>query len=226
MAINTWGALVAGGDPSAFWSFRTQNSQGAFGKLAPLNGAIGVPKNPILSWQTSAGATSYEYCIGYTTSCIYGSVGLTTSVQGFLLNAGTTYYWQIRAVNSNGYAYANGSVNAFWSFTTANASFTDDPLVAQSTPIKAVHITELRSRIDALRLGHGLAVFNWSDGTVIAGTTVVRRQHILDLRTAVADVYTALGRTPPTYTDPVLSAGTPVKAVHISELRTAVIAVE
>ena len=119
LALNAYGGLVAGGDPHAFWSFTTQNPQGAFGKSAPLNGATGVSKNVTLNWETSAGATSYEYCIGTTTSCIWRNVGLTTSIGGFLLNAGTTYYWQIRALNSSGSVFANGSMNAFWSFTTA-----------------------------------------------------------------------------------------------------------
>ena len=39
------------------------------------------------------------------------------------------------------------------------ASFTDHPLVRGVTPIKAVHFTELRTRIDALRDGAGLAPF-------------------------------------------------------------------
>jgi hypothetical protein len=227
LANSGYDTVFASGGVFAYWSFTTQNVPGAFGKLAPANGATGVSKNPTLSWQASAGATGYAICIGLSTSCIETPVGLTTSLQGyFLLNAGTTYYWQIRALNPGGDVYANGSANAFWTFTTGNGSFTDDPLVPQSTPIKAVHITELRSRIDALRIGHGLAAFNWTDGTVTAGATMVRLQHIIDLRTALAAVYTALGRTPPTYTEPLLSAGMFVKAIHISELRAAVIAVE
>src|SRR5262249_16230409 len=36
---------------------------GPFSKLAPANGAIGVPLNGTLSWSASAGATGYEYCV-------------------------------------------------------------------------------------------------------------------------------------------------------------------
>jgi hypothetical protein len=35
------------------------------------------------------------------------------------LAGATTYYWQLRANNADGTTYANGSSNAFWSFTTA-----------------------------------------------------------------------------------------------------------
>ena len=118
MAINACCAMVAGGDPAVFWSFTPQNPQGAFGKLAPLNGASGI-SNPTFNWEPSTGATSYEFCIGTSTNCLWTNVGLTTSVGGYLLNAGTTYYWQVAALNSSGRTYANGSSNAFWNFTTA-----------------------------------------------------------------------------------------------------------
>jgi hypothetical protein len=39
-------------------------------------------------------------------------------------------------------------------------------------------------------------------------------------------VYTARGLLPPTYTDGTLSAGVMIKAIHIDELRAAVMAVE
>src|SRR5687768_15610211 len=41
-------------------------------------------------------------------------------------------------------------------------TFTDDPLVPGVTPIRLVHITELRVRIDAVRSRVGLAPFPWS----------------------------------------------------------------
>jgi hypothetical protein len=51
--------------------------------------------------------------------------------------------------------------------------------------------------------------------------------HITELRSALDAVYDALAIARPTYTDPTLTAGsTPLKAAHISELRTAVLAVQ
>ena len=40
---------------------------------------------------------------------------------------------------------------------TVRAPFTDDPLVPGVTPVKAVHFTELRARIDGLLTSAGLA---------------------------------------------------------------------
>jgi hypothetical protein len=56
-----------------------------------------------------------------------------------------------------------------------------------------------------------------------AGSTVIKAVHITELRTAVNAVYTKLGRTLPTYTDPTIVPGqTTSKAAHVQELRAAV----
>lgn len=102
--------------------------------------------------------------------------------------------------------------------------FTDDALIARSTTVRAVHIMELRSRIDALRNGLMLPTYPYVDPALSAGTTIVRALHIIDLRAALADVYVAANLPPPTYTDASLAAGTAIKAAHIAQLRTAVLA--
>ena len=69
----------------------------------------------------SSGATGYEYCYDTTNdnACSsWTSNGTSTSEPLSGLANGTTYYWQVRAVNSGGTTYANGSTTAFWSFTT------------------------------------------------------------------------------------------------------------
>ena len=119
---------------------------------------------------------------------------------------------------------AGGSVDS----TTAvvSISFTDAPLIAATSTIKAVHINELRSRIDAMRSRYGLSAYAWTDQTLSVGATIIRAVHIIDLRTALAQVYAAAGLTPPTYTDPSLGMGTNIRVAHIAELRAAVIAIE
>jgi CSLREA domain-containing protein len=104
-------------------------------------------------------------------------------------------------------------------------SFTDDPLVPGVTFVRAVHITELRARIDAIRAHFGLAGFSYTTPTLTAGT-IIQGVHILDLRTALAQAYTAAARAVPAYTDPSLAAGTTIKVAHIAELRTAIIGIE
>jgi subtilisin family serine protease len=105
--------------------------------------------------------------------------------------------------------------------------FTDEVVTAGSITIRAVHVTELRDRIDALRTGLGLALYSWTDPVLAAGSTDIRAVHLQQLRTALGEAYAAQGQTPPAYTDPTIVAGaTMVRSVHIIELRAAVIALE
>ena len=124
-----------------------------------------------------------------------------------------------------------GGLSATQSFTvtvstTVSGSFTDDPL-RSGTPVKAVHFTELRSRIDALRRAGGLQAFPWTDRVLTAGATRVRLVHLLELRTALAAAYAASGRSAPIWTDAAPMAGTTrIRAAHLMELRAAVLALE
>ena len=124
-----------------------------------------------------------------------------------------------------------GGLSAIQSFTvtvtTVSGSFTDDPLQPGVTPIKAVHFTELRTRIDALRSAAGLLRFSWTDPVLRAGVTRVRRVHLLELRSALAEAYGAAGLAAPRWTDASPAAGsTPIRAAHVTELRAAVLALE
>ena len=101
--------------------------------------------------------------------------------------------------------------------------FTDDPLQSGTTRVKAIHVTELRAAIDALRARHALGPFSWTDAA-LTPTTPVRAAHISEMRAALGQVYAAAAVEAPAYTDPVLYPGaTPVKAAHLAELRAAVV---
>ena len=125
-----------------------------------------------------------------------------------------------------------GRLSATQSFTvtvstTVSAPFTDDPLQPGVTPVKAVHFTELRTRIDALRRAAGLLRFSWTDPVLRAGVTRVRRVHLLELRSALAEAYAATGRAAPRWTGVLRASGwTPIRALHVTELRAAVLALE
>ena len=93
------------------------------------------------------------------------------------------------------------------------------------TAIKAVHVTELRSRIDAIRSANFLPAFPWGPSPT-AGSSIIRGQDILDMRQALRDAYVAAGRTPPSYTPPDPAAGVTIRAIHFAELRAAVVAME
>ena len=83
----------------------------------------------------------------------------------------------------------------------APAPFTDDPIVPGVTPVRAVHFTELRARIDVLRREARLASFRWTDPELRPGVTRVQRVHLIELRAALAEAYAAAGRAVPRWTD-------------------------
>jgi hypothetical protein len=104
--------------------------------------------------------------------------------------------------------------------------FTDDVLAAGVSIVQAVHVTELRSRVDAVRARFGLGAFDYADATLTAGSTGVRAQHLVDLRTALSEAYVAAGRVAPVFSDSGLTPGTLLKRVHVTELRAAVALIE
>ena len=106
-------------------------------------------------------------------------------------------------------------------------TFTDDPLIAGSTPVKAIHFRELRQRIGTLRAQASLLPMKWTDPTLTAGVTPVKRVHLTELWAGLTTVYDAVGKPRPSYTDAeATTRDTPIKAVHVMELRDAVAALE
>ena len=116
--------------------------------------------------------------------------------------------------------FAEGVTGAFTLRVSERRPFTDDPVVA-GQPIRAAHVTELRTRINELRISAGLARYSWTDRTIRPGATPIRAVHWRQLRTALDDVYDADGRRRPRYTD-AIRAGVPIEAEHVNELRRAV----
>ena len=110
---------------------------------------------------------------------------------------------------------------------SGTAAFTDDPVVAQSTPVKAVHLIEARAAIDSVRAVHGLPTFGWTDPALTQGITPAKAVHLTELRTALNQAYQAASRALPTYTDAtVVTRVTVITAVQLNELRTAVRALQ
>ncbi len=108
---------------SAAWSFTTLAAAAPATPVitAPVNGAVNVPTNTTLSWNTLA--TASYYLVEVSTDAAYGSFFLQDSsiatgsraVSGL---AGTTqYYWRVRATN----AYGSSSWESVY-FETAIAS--------------------------------------------------------------------------------------------------------
>jgi xylan 1,4-beta-xylosidase len=119
------------------------------------------------------------------------------------------------------------NVGEVFRITAVGGLFTDDPLAPGSTTIRAIHVNELRARIDAQRARRGLQPFAWSAPTLTPAVTIIHAQQVVELRNALFEAHVAAGSAPPQWIPPTLTATTTVvRAAHISELRAAVLALE
>ena len=113
----------------------------------------------------------------------------------------------VRALNNA------ASIIANWRQATSYtpATFTDNPLAAGSTRVKALHITELRTAINTYRASVGLGAYSW---TTISAGSVIRASHITEMRTALTQAIPSAA-----FTDPALPVGMAIKTAHIQQLR-------
>jgi len=165
-----------------------------------------------VSWSASAGATQYEVSRNGGTPVAVGSTNYVDNT----VSAGVTYLYKVRAVNASSLRSP---------YTTPDPAttilFTDDPLVIASTKIKAVHLTQLRTAVNAMRTAAALSAASFTDPSP-AGLAV-NDVHVNELRTALNAARTALGLSTMVFTDPTLVAHTTqVKKAHVEELRSGV----
>lgn len=177
-----------------------------------------------LAWDPSEDSVA-GYMVYYgTVSGTYSGqvdVGAQTSWTLPDLTAGVRYYFVVKAYSSSGlFSAASNEVTAV---VDSVRPFTDDPLVPGVHVMKAVHITELRDRIDALRVARGVSPWQWAP---LGPGTFIRATHITEMRTALNQVFVVRGLPTPPYLDAGLTAGTSIKAMHITQLRSAVAALE
>ena len=168
-----------------------------------------------VSWSASAGATQYEVARasggGFTTVATTSATTFTDSV-----SAGKAWVYKVRAVNGSGTSmYSTPDV-------ATTIFFTDDPVLSQLTKIKAVHITELRQAVNAVRAAAGLEATTFSDASLTSGLRI-KAVHVQELRAALTPARASLGLSTAVFTDPGLTVGsTKIRAVHVQELRDAV----
>jgi hypothetical protein len=186
-----------------------------------------VPTGGSVAGGTTVTVTGTDFGAGQTTVTVGGVAATGVNVSGTTSLTAVTPAHVPGAVDlvvttpGGSATLANG-----YTYVGALSPFTDDPLTATGTVVKAVHITELRQRVDQLRARYALSPFGWTDATLVQGGTPVRAVHVAELRTALNGVYAASGRTAPTYTQATLTGGsTVVRAADVAELRAAVVSV-
>jgi hypothetical protein len=127
--------------------------------------------------------------------------------------AGVTYLYRVYAVGSDNHYSASSTIDL-----ATTIIYTDDPLTPGTTVIKAQHLTELRSAVNAVRATAGLSAATWTDPSLSG--VIVKAVHLQEIRANLTAGLTALGFSAPSYTDTTLTVGvTVVKEIHVDEIR-------
>lgn len=119
--------------------------------------------------------------------------------------AGSYYQFRVRTRGSAGINYFSRWVIGEAGKTILRcdheplAGFTDDPLMAGISPVKALHMQELQSRVNTLRTFYGLGTYSFT--TITAGTTSLAgwTTHVNQIRSAIEEVCTASKKTHETW---------------------------
>ena len=174
-----------------------------------------------VTWSPSLGATQYEVVrksatSDYTTLTPLGGTASTNFSDSTVI-ADRTYVYKVRAID------ASARLSSFSAPDAATTIFfTNDPLVATSTAIQAVHVTELLQAVNAMRTTAGVGAMSFTDPLPTAGLPV-KALYIQQLRTALSQARTNLGLNAITFTNPTLTTGTTlVRAAHLQEIRDGV----
>lgn len=111
--------------------------------------------------------------------------------------------------------------------TVTAETYTDSPVTAGTTRIKAAHINEIRSRVEQLCAFYGLSAPSWNE-SIIAGTTSIKHYpaHVAEIRSTLTAIYQKInglgaGVIIPTPAWSTTLDDTKPKAAAIEELRAA-----
>jgi hypothetical protein len=176
--------------------------------------------NVSLTWTPPAGNV-----VGYVVErrSASGSQELTTGSANASFNDTTpsgdnAYLYRVKAVYAGG---TSGYGNADLATTVV---FTDSQL--QGVTIKAIHLTELRRAVNAVRALAGISTAAWTYPDPVSSPPSQRRaiylEDVTDLRARLDEATGALGLTTGYPASPALARGAVVSAQHFEQIRTRV----
>jgi hypothetical protein len=134
-AINTSGTQFA--DDDAYHSFVVVLPPTSFAKSAPTDTHVITTTSTTLAWDDSTYADSYEYCYATAIATCNTWISTDTATSATIndLVHNTTYYWQVRAINTSGTQFADDDAYHSFSVVLPPTSF------AKSTPTNTQSVT-------------------------------------------------------------------------------------
>jgi hypothetical protein len=226
--IYAGGRLIATEEPSS--GAATSPLSAPSGLIATGNS---IPNAQVsLSWTASTGGTVDHYQVermqslpsGYT---VVNSNVAANSYTDTALSSGAAYLYKIRAVDSQGNFTNYSNIDLATTIT-----FEDDPLISyvesptNATPIKAIHLNQLRQAVNAVRVLAGITVASWTYPAPVSNPPAQRRQiymeDVTELRSKLDEALTILGMSQPYPTNPPLARGSAISAAHFTQIRARV----
>ena len=196
--------------------FDISNSNFAITTVMTVAATATSPTSVAVSWNAIPDAIRYDVFRRTTSGTVLAGSTLTPGFNDSSLQPGTAYLYTVNAFDKFGI----GTMSAPDLATTV--LFTDPTLAPLSTVVKAAHINELRTAVNAVRTLAFLPEATFSDPTLVPGF-LIATAHITDLRAALAAARSALSLPPASYEEPSLTAGaTIVRAAHVEEVRAGV----
>ena len=157
---------------------------------------------------------------GPRATSLYGAFALvgTVPATGYTnpaLAADTTYLYRVHAVDGSSKVGPASNVDL-----ATTILFTDEPIVAGSTSIKAAHLTQLRTAVNAVRASAGLGAATFTNA--IAPGVVISAIDLAELGTSLDPARSAIGMPAIVYFYPGPFGSGIIRAVHVQELRSGV----
>lgn len=177
------------------------------------------PTDVALTWNAIEGAVSYElYRKSAGGSFTLIGTSTTPNATDSTAAADTAYLYAAKWIDGAATASALSTPDL-----ATTVIFTDATVTAGETPVKAVHVTELRTAVAAVRDLADLSAFSFTNPTITPGSTTVQAIDWAELRTALNDARSTLALPAVSFTDPTLTPqATPIRAAHVLELREGV----
>jgi hypothetical protein len=171
-----------------------------------------MPNQVNVAWFASTWATSYDLERVGAGGAITAFSTTSTAYSDPTVIPGAAYVYRLRARDGAGNASA-------WTVPdpATTISFTDLPLVEHLTLVKTTHLNEARAAVNAFRAIASLPAVSWTNPSLTG--VPVRAAHLTELRNALTPARGALGLPPLSYVDTIVPQMTPVKAIHLDQIR-------
>jgi hypothetical protein len=169
-----------------------------------MNAVATATNSVTILWTAVPGADGYEVARSADGSTFMTFSATSTMFVDSPVASNTAFLYKVRAnkgITLGPYSAADLATTVI---------FSDDPIV------KAEHVTQLRTAVNAVRVLSGLGAFTFADDVTI------RALHVTQLRGRLDEARSQLSLPPLSYSESIVAGSTVIKAVHFTELRNGV----